>query len=105
MVQLTKSQIDRLGEKLKLAAVSGADMDVAALDEFRLTYRSAIVFVETALKEHIPRVFTQRPAKSTASIVAKLLRQPKTRLSQIQDIAGIRYVVANLKAQDDLRKI
>jgi putative GTP pyrophosphokinase len=102
MVQLTKSQIDRLGEQLKLAAASGGEMDVAALDEFRLTYRTAILCVEAALKEHVPRVFTQRPAKSTASIVAKLVRQPKTRLSQIQDIAGIRYVVAHLTAQDFL---
>jgi putative GTP pyrophosphokinase len=102
MVELTKSQIDRLGDRLKAAALSGQEMDVAALDEFRQSYRSAVRTVETALKEHISRVFTQRPAKSTASIVAKLLRQPKTRLSQIQDIAGIRYVVVDLRAQDFL---
>lgn len=45
--------------------------------------------------------FTSR-TKSTASVVAKLLRQPKTRLSQVQDILGLRLVADDLKQQEAL---
>jgi putative GTP pyrophosphokinase len=42
---------------------------------------------------------TGRPAKSTPSIIEKLQRE-SIRLSQIQDIAGCRVVVANVIVQD-----
>ena len=45
--------------------------------------------------------FTSR-TKSTASVVAKLLRQPNTRLSQVQDILGLRFVADDLKRQEAL---
>jgi ppGpp synthetase/RelA/SpoT-type nucleotidyltranferase len=42
---------------------------------------------------------TGRPGKSTGAIVGKLNRQ-KTRLSQMQDIAGCRILVPEILAQD-----
>jgi ppGpp synthetase/RelA/SpoT-type nucleotidyltranferase len=42
---------------------------------------------------------TGRPGKSTGAIVGKLDRQ-KTRLSQMQDIAGCRILVPEILAQD-----
>ena len=42
---------------------------------------------------------TGRPAKSTTSIIEKLRRET-IRLTQIQDIAGCRLVVPDLKSQE-----
>lgn len=47
-----------------------------------------------------PVLFSQRPAKTTQSIVAKLRRMPSARLSQMQDIAGCRVVVFSRHQQD-----
>jgi ppGpp synthetase/RelA/SpoT-type nucleotidyltranferase len=44
---------------------------------------------------------TERPAKSTASIIEKLRRET-IRLSQMQDIAGCRLVVEDIKTQDQV---
>ncbi len=96
MASLSNSQIDRLGEQLKASAKSSLDIDVAGLDTYRLSFEHATDSVKRMLQSNGHTAFTQRPAKSTPSIIAKLERQPSARLSQIQDIAGLRLVVGNL---------
>ena len=61
--------------------------DVVALDAYRESFSDAIKGVQKMLRAAHLTEFTSR-TKSTASVVAKLLRQPKTRLSQVQDIRG-----------------
>lgn len=97
----SKSEIDQLGETLKLAPVSEASL--IALDQFRLTFGASIDQVRRALNEQCGVQCSLRPSKSTPSIIAKLIRQPTLRLTQIQDIAGLRVIVKDYAEQDVLR--
>ena len=70
------------------------------LDEFRLSYYVAIKLVADKLQAIENLSFSQRPSKSTPSIVAKLIRQPTLKLSQIQDIAGLRVIAKDVLEQE-----
>ncbi len=101
MDSLSKSAIDKLGETLKQTPVSRESL--IALDQYRLTFHTAIAQVRNALNEQCGVQCTLRPSKSTPSIIAKLIRQPSARLTQIQDIAGLRVIVKDYAEQDALR--
>lgn len=94
--KLSTSQINKLGERLRKGEAS--DDDLRALDTFRLSFTSVYdrVFHELSKLGLNPG---GRPAKSTASIIAKLNRE-RGRLSKMQDIAGCRIEVDNLEEQD-----
>jgi putative GTP pyrophosphokinase len=93
---VSKTQIDRLGDRLKVGPHS--ESDLRSLDEFRRSFGAAYEAVVGTIRQrgHLP---TGRPAKSTVSIVEKLRRE-SIRLSQIQDIAGCRVVIGNIDEQD-----
>ena len=93
---LSTSQLNKLGEQLRKGQPS--DDDLRALDTFRLSFAAACeqVFHELSQLGLKP---VSRPAKSTASIIAKLNRE-RSRLSKIQDVAGCRVEVDNIAEQD-----
>ena len=79
-------------------------MDASALEElesYRDEFSAAYSEVEYILRDTLGYEVTGRPAKSTIAIVEKLKRQ-KTRLTQIQDIAGCRILVGSIVDQDSL---
>src|SRR3954451_14764163 len=88
--QLTKSQIDKLGQKLRTQTFQ--EIELTVLDEYRRSFGSADDRVIEKVQAVLGVPITGRPAKSTASIIEKLNRE-SIRLSQIQDIAGCRVVV------------
>jgi putative GTP pyrophosphokinase len=94
-VALSKTQIDRLGGRLKGAEPT--ESDLRELDEYRRSFSEAY---EKGLwtSSRFGRDLTGR-IKSNASIIAKLQRE-SIRLTQIQDIAGCRIVVANSSDQN-----
>ena len=96
MALISKSQIDRLGDRLKKKSLGEADLRL--LDDYRRSFRRAYEWVLTTIKDQLQLEPTGRPAKSTLSIIDKLRRE-KIRLSQVQDIAGCRLVVANAVLQ------
>ena len=71
------------------------------MDAYRRAFDIASEKLATQLGSHELGKFTQR-TKSTPSILAKLKRQPNTRLSQIQDVLGIRFVVPDWQEQEHL---
>lgn len=89
--KLTKSQVDRLGERLRAGRHS--EEDLRLLDEYRLSFQQAYQHVVEVLRVKLNLTPTGRPGKSTSSIIEKLRRE-SIRLSQIQDIAGCRIVMA-----------
>lgn len=97
MSTLTKSQIDRLGDRLKKGATNEADLRL--LHQYRHSFSDAYNLVIRTIRENLNLEPTGRPAKSTSSIVDKLRRE-SIRLSQIQDIAGCRVIVADVFSQD-----
>jgi ppGpp synthetase/RelA/SpoT-type nucleotidyltranferase len=98
---MTKSEIDQLGHRLRRGSLD--ELALRQLDEFRLSFQSAIAHVVQTLQKNAEVESSMRPSKSTPSIIAKLLRQPSLRLSQIQDIAGLRVIVPGFREQDSLR--
>ena len=93
---VSKTQIDRLGDRLKEGLHTESDLRL--LDDYRRSFGEAYEAVVRTIRQggEFP---TGRLAKSTLSIVEKLRRE-SIRLSQMQDIAGCRVVVANIVQQD-----
>ena len=93
---LSNSEIDQLGDRLRNNF--RADGDLEKLDELRQTYSDidtqAYRIIQDALQACRDKlVITKRKRKTRQSIVDKLYREEKLRLSQMQDIAGCRIVV------------
>ncbi len=99
MVQeISKSQIDRLGERLKLGK---SDEDLHLLEKYRQSFRTAHDFVYREIREKLRLEPTKRRTKTTQSIVHKLQRE-SIRLTQIQDIAGCRIISKDIANQDEM---
>ena len=95
---LSKTQIDKLGERLKNAERSEGDLRL--LEGYRSSFSAAYeLALETICK--LGEFPTGRVAKTTQSISAKLRRE-SLRLSQMQDIAGCRIIVSDIAAQNQL---
>lgn len=94
---VSKTQIDKLGERLKSGAYS--DDDLRELDAYRQTFVDVYTLVVGRIRGELGLEPTGRPAKSTLAVVEKLQRET-IRLSQIQDIAGCRIVVPTVLEQN-----
>jgi putative GTP pyrophosphokinase len=99
MPGLTSSQVNRLGERLRKEPMT--PQDLALLHEYRETYQEpleALVAEVRCVADYLgmSAQVAMRPAKTTQSIVRKLIRE-RTRLSRMQDIAGCRAVVRMLE--------
>jgi len=92
----SKSQIDRLGERLKTGMHTNDDLRM--LDEYRHSFTEASEFVIQTIRQ-LGQSPTPRLTKSTASIAEKLRRE-SIRLSQMQDIAGCRIVLPTVVEQN-----
>jgi ppGpp synthetase/RelA/SpoT-type nucleotidyltranferase len=92
---LSNTVVDRLGKRLKRAACSESDLRL--LNEFRLSFDEAYHAVIKRIADR-GEVRSAR-IKTTQSIAEKLGRE-SIRLSQMQDIAGCRVIVANVAEQD-----
>lgn len=97
--QLTKSQVDRLGDRLKSDLCN--EVDLKFLDDFRRSFHGAYEMTVKAIRDRTNLETTGRPAKSTTAIIEKLKRE-SIRLSQVQDIAGCRIVVGTIINQNQI---
>ncbi len=96
--ETSKTQIDRLGERLKKD--SSAESDLRLLEQYRHSFDNAYEIVRKAILEQLSLEATGR-RKTTQSIVDKLRRE-SIRLTQIQDIAGCRLIAADIANQNQL---
>jgi len=92
---LSNSQITMLGDRLRQGEID--EEDLSRLDEFRQTFsdldEQVYPTIQGALRARTDCTLTKRKRKTQQSIVDKLIRQPRLRLPQMQDIAGCRIVV------------
>ena len=95
--EISKTQIDRLGDRLKKGNITEADLRL--LDLYRRSFTPAYEIVVGTVRQDLALEPTGRPAKSTTSISEKLRRE-SIRLTQIQDIAGCRLTVTDIAEQD-----
>jgi ppGpp synthetase/RelA/SpoT-type nucleotidyltranferase len=90
-VSLSKSQIERLGTRLRKADEPSI-ADVHALSEFVLEQDAIRLEVEAEVRDLCdPADAVTSRLKTKTSILEKLNRQ-RTRLSEMQDIVGVRVV-------------
>ena len=99
MLKFSKTQIDRLGDRLRKGPLS--DSDLIILDDYRRSFGGAYEIVVRTIREQLKLEPTGRPAKSTGSIIEKLRRE-SIRLSQVQDIAGCRVVIGYIHEQEQV---
>ena len=97
-IEISKTQIDRLGDRLRSRDIS--DDDLRLLDDYRRSFTGAYRTVVGQIGDQLGLVATGRPEKTNTSIIEKLRRQ-SIRLSQIQDIAGCRIVVPDILTQNE----
>jgi putative GTP pyrophosphokinase len=97
MSSLSKTSIDQLGDRLRSGKVSEGDLRL--LDTYRRSFSPPYEIVIATIRTTVGLDPTGRPAKSTTSITEKLHRET-IRLTQMQDVAGCRLVVADIEAQD-----
>jgi hypothetical protein len=96
---LSKTQVDRLGDRLRKG--KSAEADFRELDAYRRSFAESYEEIVAIVRNATEMEPTGRPAKSTTSIIEKLRRET-IRLSQMQDIAGCRLVVLDVVTQDQL---
>jgi putative GTP pyrophosphokinase len=97
--EISKTQIDKLGDRLKKGNISEEDLRV--LDEYRRSFTDAYETVLEIIRSELLLQPTGRPAKSTTSISEKLRRE-SIRLTQMQDIAGCRVIVTEIASQEEV---
>lgn len=92
---LSNSQITKLGDRLRQGTIDEEVLEL--LEAFRQTFsdldEQAYPLIQHTLSARTDCTLTKRKRKTQQSIVDKLIRQPKLRLPQMQDIAGCRIVV------------
>jgi ppGpp synthetase/RelA/SpoT-type nucleotidyltranferase len=96
---LSKTQVDRLGDRLRKGTV--AEEDLQQLDTYRRSFSESYDEIVAVVRDATQLEPTGRPTKSTTSIIEKIRRET-IRLSQMQDIAGCRVVVDNILVQDQV---
>jgi putative GTP pyrophosphokinase len=94
---VSKTQVDRLGNRLKSGGIT--EEDLRLLDQYRRSFTEAYEIVVGLIRDKLGLEPTGRPAKSTTSIADKLKRE-SIRLTQIQDIAGCRIIVSDIAEQE-----
>lgn len=94
---LSRNQIDQLGTRLKTDDYS--EDDLRLLDRFRRSYIRLYENTVNTIRNKLHLAPTGRPAKSTNAIRDKLSRS-SMRLSQMQDVAGCRLVVEDVRLQE-----
>ena len=99
--RLSTAQVDRLGELLR-AGEQISEADLLSLQSFRAEHEEALVEVQTRVERALPGIDQTARIKTIQTLVDKLRRQP-TKLSRVQDIAGIRIVQdMDLSEQDGI---
>ena len=99
MTSVSKTQVDQLGDRLPKGKIRVDDFRL--LDAYRRSFTEAYEEVLAIIREATGFDPTGRPAKSTTSITEKLRRET-IRLSQMQDIAGCRLVVKDVRTQNQV---
>lgn len=84
----TRSQINRLGEKLRAGPIDAATLE--ELQRFRTVYAAPMAKAQALLKASLGLEATAR-LKTTNTTIEKLRRE-RSRLAAMQDIAGLRVV-------------
>jgi ppGpp synthetase/RelA/SpoT-type nucleotidyltranferase len=103
MSELSRSQIDKLGRRLRRAGPNNvSDEDLDLLEAVLAAHGTVLATAQLRLAKTLGLPVTSR-TKTTGTLVEKLQRSPNMALSRMQDIAGARLVAEmNRTDQDQL---
>jgi hypothetical protein len=101
---LSRSQANRLGDRLRAAAtisdVASDDLDL--LQDLRAQYDAQLAIVRQRLATAFPDAAVTSRLKTVQTIHEKLLRERAMALGRMQDIAGIRVVKEMGRLEQDI---
>ena len=98
---LSRSQINRLGRRLRKAGTDGiSDADRDLLERLVASHGPALAAVQDQLMQTLGVRVTSR-TKTTGTLIEKLQRNQSMALSRMQDIAGARLVLEMTRVQQD----
>lgn len=100
MTSISKTQIDRLGDRLRKGEFT--DDDLRLLDAYRASFAEPFEEAVATVCRATGLQPSDRSRKTPLSIIQKLRRLPTLPLSRMQDIAGCRVVVADIAEQDQV---
>lgn len=92
---MTKGEIDRLGNEIRLEYENISEIALLKLQDYRIAHKeslSEIFNILCSLNKNKKNIITYR-IKRFESIIGKLYRYPKMNLSRMWDIAGCRIIV------------
>ena len=95
---MKKGQIDRLGERLRSDPMD--DRTLAESQEFRALYALPMLKAQALIRQHLGLNATAR--LKTVNTTVEKLRRESIRLSQMQDVAGLRLVGDWYLSEQDL---
>ena len=101
MTRLSKSQINKLGERLRRTAVP-IEADLRSLNEFVTDQDPIRLDVETAVRQLIPEAEPPTSRLKTQVSILEKLRRQHTSLFKMQDIAGVRLVTRGGRSEQDV---
>src|ERR1035437_1410966 len=111
---LSRSQVDRAGEILRVWTLKGllagpAEQDASRVvnayrSEFKSPLRSVVMGLRSAVRTAGVEVVVAERLKRQPRLVGKLIRFPNIRLTQMQNVAGCRAILPNLAAVDEVRR-
>lgn len=101
-MNLSNSEVDRLGDRLRSARTISED-DLVMLQRLRNEYETALADAQLVVHGAAAGIQVSSRIKTVHTIVDKLRRESGMKLSRMQDIAGLRLVAdMTLGEQDQL---
>jgi ppGpp synthetase/RelA/SpoT-type nucleotidyltranferase len=101
MAELSRSQIDKLGRRLRRAGPNNlSDEERDLLERLVAAHGTVLATVQLRLAKELGLPVTSR-TKTTGTLVEKLQRSPSMALSRMQDIAGARLVAEMNRTEQD----
>lgn len=113
----SKTRVDKAGRRLREDAIEPVlldpeiatllENDIAVLNAYRQTYAGPLLSVRMGLTSFrntigCPSALITQRTKRFDRIVLKLVRFPTVRLSQMQDVGGIRVVLSDLQDEENM---
>ncbi|MHB8631134.1 MAG: RelA/SpoT domain-containing protein [Candidatus Limnocylindria bacterium] len=113
-IGLSRAQVDRSGALLREWTLNGllagsAEEDAsralnAYRSEFKKPLRSVVMGLRSAVRTEGAEVVVAERLKRQPRIVGKLIRFPRMELTRMQDIAGCRAILPDLRTVDAVRR-
>ncbi len=106
---ISKSEIDRLGDQIRVEGDNISDTTLITLQEYRTSHKDILsqafqMLCQNTRKVHASAIVTFR-IKRIESIIGKLIRYPDMRFSRMWDIGGCRCILRDDNDVYKLKKI